>query len=269
MALNFKLLTFIPLFIIGISSGFAQKWFSNEIGIIAGPIAFQSDFGERRDFETNSGNTGMGIGLVHFMNFEYRGRRYDPYRYFFDHFKVRSELSWNKTELNHFGKWVAPERTGVNADKLRAHSGEANNFDFGMQLEYFPFSLKEFSYARHVFTPFVSLGVHVTSFNPKAFTSYGNANPNNLNNYYSPWYLYDDATIRDTEFITIESGIALSLVGSVGSRFKLTYFSDLIIDLRWQHFFSDKIDGLDHKLPSNKSNDYLLWLNVGYVYYLE
>lgn len=261
--------TFIFMFIMGISTGFAQKWFSNEIGIIAGPVAFQSDFGERRDFETNSGNTGFGLGLVHYMNFEYRGSRYEPYRYFFDHFKVRSELSWNKTKLKHFGQWVAPEKTGVNADKLRAHSGETNNFDIGMQLEFFPFSLKEFSYARNVFTPFVSFGFHFTAFNPKVFTSYGDGNPNNLDNFYGPWHRYPDGTVRDTEFISPKKGTTFSMVGSVGSRYKLTYLSDLMIDLRWQHYFNDNVDGLNHKLPSNKSKDYLVWLNVGYIYYLE
>jgi hypothetical protein len=32
--------------------------FSHEIGIIAGPIAFQSDYG-KRNFKTNAGNTGI------------------------------------------------------------------------------------------------------------------------------------------------------------------------------------------------------------------
>lgn len=269
MTLVLKQLTFISVFFIGISTGFAQKWFSNEIGIIVGPVAFQSDFGERRDFETNSGNTGFGVGLVHFMNFEYRGSGYAPYKYFFDHFKVRSEISWNKTNLKHFGKWVDPDRTGINADKLRAHSGETNNFDIGMQLEYFPFSLKEFSYARHAFTPFVSLGFHLTAYNPRAYTTYGDGNPRNLDNYYSPWHRYSDGSIRDSKFITTEGGTAFSIVGSVGTRYKLSYYSDLLLDLRWQHYFSDRIDGLNHGLPSNKSNDYMVWLNVGFVHYLE
>ena len=70
MALSLKQLTIVSVFIMGMSSGFAQFRFSNELGIIFGPVAFQSDFGERRDFETNRGNTGFGIGIVHFMNFE-------------------------------------------------------------------------------------------------------------------------------------------------------------------------------------------------------
>lgn len=268
MALRLKHLPLLFVFTINVSTGFSQGGFSNEIGIIAGPVAFQSDFGERRDFETNAGNTGFGIGIVHFMNFEYRAG-YTPYTYFNDHFKVRSELSWNKTKLKHFGRWVDPSKTSVNADKLRAHSGETNNFDIGMQLEYFPFSIKEFSITNNAIRPFVSFGVHFTAYNPKVFTSYNDGNPNNLNNFYSPWYFNSDGTVRDTQFITAKSGTTFSIVGSVGARYKVSYFSDLLIDLRWQQYFSDNVDGLNHKLPSNKSDDHLLWLNLGYVFYFD
>lgn len=268
MRLSLKQLTLICLFTIGISNGIAQNGFSNEIGIIVGPVALQSDFGERQDFETNSGNIGIGIGIVHYMNFEYRAG-YTPYTYFNDHFKVRSELSWNKTKLKHFGKWVDPAKTGINADKLRAHSGETNNFDIGMQLEFFPFSIKEFSLPNQSITPFVSFGVHFTAFNPKVFTTYGDGNPNNLDNFYSPWYLNSDGTVRDTEFITAKSGTTFSLVGSVGARYKLSYYSDLMVDLRWQYYFKDTVDGLNHKLPSNKTNDYLVWLSFGYIHYFD
>lgn len=268
MIFSLKQLTLLPALIIGFSTAFAQGGFSNEIGIIVGPVAVQSDFGERRDFESTTGNTGFGIGIVHFMNFEYRSG-YSTYSYFNDHFKVRSELSYNKTKLKHFGKWVDPARTKINADKLRAHTGESNNIDLGVQLEYFPYSLKEFSYLRNVFWPFASFGVHVTSYNPRVFTSYGDGNIDNLNNFYSPWYLYSDGTVRDTEFITQKQGYAVSLVASVGTRYKISFLSDLMLDLRFQHFFNDKIDGLDHKLPSNKANDYLVWLNLGYVFYFD
>lgn len=268
MTLSLKQISFIGLCVIGFSTSFAQSWFSNELGVMAGPVAFQSDFGERGDFETNIGNIGYGIGLIHFMNFEYTSG-YRPYSYFRDHFKVRSEISWNKTKLQHFGKWVDDSKTSAAADKLRAHSGEANNFDIGMQLEYFPFSLKEFSYSHHSFAPFISLGVHLTTFNPKAYTTYGDGNSNNLNNYYDPWHLNSDGTLRDTEFINTQGDVTLSVVGSIGTRYKLTFLSDLMIDLRVQYFFKDTVDGLNHTLPSNKNNDYLLWLNFGYIHYFN
>ena len=75
--------------------------FSHEIGVIAGPVAFQSDYGERYDLSTNAGNTGFGIGIIHYLNFSYKAECncYTPETYFNDHFKLRSELSYNKTEL--------------------------------------------------------------------------------------------------------------------------------------------------------------------------
>ncbi|HUH27194.1 THC0290_0291 family protein [Gelidibacter sp.] len=268
MAPSLKQLSIVSVFIMGISTGFAQNRFTNEFGIILGPTAFQSDFGERRDFESTAGNTGFGIGIVHFMNFE-DTPGYKPYAYFNDHFKVRSELSFNTTKLKHFGKWADASKTGENADKLRAHTGETQNFDIGMQLDYFPFSLREFSYATNSFTPFVSFGIHYTLYNPKVYTSYGDGDPKNLDNFYGPWYRHSDGTIRDTEFVNIEIGTTFSLVGSVGTRYKVSYYSDFMLDLRWQHYFSDKVDGLNHKLPSNKSNDYMVWLNIGFIHYFD
>ncbi len=269
MTLTFKQLTFVSIFILGISSSFGQNWFSNEIGVVAGPIVFQSDFGERYDFETNSGNTGFGIGFIHYMNFDYKRGGSVRYSYFNDHFMVRNEISYNRTKLQHFGKWVEANKKGVNADKLRAHSGQTNNIDLGTQLEYHPFSIKEFSYAIYTFAPYVSLGVHYTLFSPEVFTTYGDGDITNLDNYYSNWYRYQNGSIRDTEFVTTKSDHTLSIVASVGTRFKLSRLSDLVLDLRWQHYFSDDVDGLNHTLPSNKANDYLVWLNFGYIFYLN
>ncbi len=70
--------------------------------------------------------------------------------------------------------------------------------------------------------------------------------------------------------INVDGGSTWSTVASVGARYKLDKMSDLMIDLRWQYFFSDWVDGLDHNWRNyDKSNDWLLWLNVGYIYYLD
>jgi hypothetical protein len=241
---------------------YSQLAFSHEIGVIVGPVAYQSDFGERYDFETNSGNTGVGIGIVYYMNFDYLTNYYyySANNYFTDHFKLRAEISWNKTNLNHFGTWVDEQRTSVAANKLRAHSGSAQNWDIGMQLEYYPISIKAFSQGVYSFTPFVSFGVHFVSFNPTVETTYGDLNIENANNFYPGW---EPGSIND------QNGSTWSLVGSVGTRYKLTILSDLMLDLRVQSFFSDFTDGLDHQLPSNKTNDWLVWLNFGYIYYFD
>ena len=259
--LNLKQLTSFLFLFIGTFSAFPQLGFSHEIGVIAGPVAFQSDFGVRNDFETDAGNTGIGIGIVHYINFSYRAdcNCYSTDTYFNDHFKLRSEISWNKTKLNHFGKWVDASRTSDNADKLRAHSGEATNLDVGMQIEYFPLSIRSFQAFSYRLAPFISLGMHYTSFNPKASTEYGDRNILNPNNFYSYW---------EPGSINPASGSTWSTVASIGVRYKLTPVSDFMLDLRWQYYYSNWVDGLSHQLDSNKANDWLVWLNFGYIYYL-
>ena len=242
--------------------GYSQLGFSHEIGVIAGPVQFRSDYGSRNNEETNFGNTGIGIGIVHYINFSYRAdcNCYTTDTYFNDHFKLRSEISWNKTKLDHFGEWVQPDKTSDNADRLRAHSGEANNFDIGMQLEYFPKSIRSFQAFSYKFAPFVSLGVHYTAYSPKASTTYGDQNILNANNFYSFW---------EPGSVNPQNGSSWSMVTSVGVRYKLTVLSDLMLDLRWQLYFDDWIDGFNHQLSFNKYNDWLVWLNFGYIYYLD
>lgn len=102
---NHKFLTFLVCLICGLNTVSAQFGFSHEVGLISGPIAFQSDYGERKDWKTNTGNSGVGVGLIHYINFSYRAdcNCYTTDTYFNDHFKIRNEISWNKTTLNHLG----------------------------------------------------------------------------------------------------------------------------------------------------------------------
>lgn len=268
MALNLKQLTIIFVLLANVNNVFSQLGFSHEIGAIVGPVQFRSDFGSRNEEETNFGNSGIGIGLVHYINFAYRAdcNCYSTDTYFNDHFKLRSEISWNKTNLQHHGEWVGPDNVSDNADRLRAQRGVAENFDVGMQLEYFPLSIRSFQAFSYRFAPFISLGAHYTSSSPQGSTDYGDGNIFNQNNIYSYWF--DPAT--DTEYpINLDKVNAWSVVTSVGVRYKLTPLSDLMLDLRWQYYFSDWIDGLDHKLDYNKYNDWLVWLNFGYIYYLD
>jgi len=257
---------------------FAQLGFSHEIGVIAGPVEFRSDFGSRNEEKTNLGNTGIGIGLIHYISFAYSAdcNCYTTDTYFNDHFKLRSEISWNKTILNHHGFWVQPDKTSIRADKLRGHSGVAENFDIGMQLEYFPLSIRSFQAFAYRFAPFISLGAHYTSFNPKAKTKYNNPNPNaygdiyDSSNFYNGWFDLPYTPGVDPYPISEQSGSTWSVVSSVGVRYKLTKLSDLMLDLRWQYYFSDWIDGLNHNWRDyDRNDDWLVWLNFGYVYYLD
>ncbi len=271
MIINIKKQFFLFVLSLAMQMSYSQLGFSHEIGVIVGPVAYQSDFGLRSDFETNSGNTGIGLGIVHYISFAYRAdcNCYTTDNYFNDHFKLRSEISWNKTDLEHFGKWVDSDKTSDNSDRLRGHTGESQNWDIGMQLEYFPRSIRAFSAGEYSFAPFASLGFHYVSFQPSVSTDYVNSDPlspndvgniDNPNNFYSYW---EPGSVSNT------NGSTWSVVSSIGTRYKLTILSDLMIDFRFQYYLSDWTDGLNHQLSSNKANDWMVWLNFGYIYYLD
>ncbi len=265
-----KFFFYILLILLGFSNKInAQLGFSHEVGIIAGPIAFQSDYGKRNDTKTNAGNTGLGIGIIHYINFSYAAECncYTPETYFNDHFKLRSELSYNKTELEHFGKWVAAERTSLAADQLRAMKGSTQLTNIGMQLEYFPLSIRDFTARTGSIGPFISLGAQFSYYNAKAYSTLGPLGTP-LTTY--PKYLTPSDN-RPYGFST-ESNSVWSVVSSIGTRYKLTPLRDLMIDLRFQYFFSNWVDGLNPNpdiYKENKANDWLVWLNVGYIYYLQ
>ncbi|WP_299128571.1 glutamate dehydrogenase [uncultured Winogradskyella sp.] len=261
--------TILMMFVllITVEHSHAQLGFSHEIGAFVGPIAFKSDFGVRNDFETNAANTGIAVGIVHYINFAYRAdcNCYTTNNYFNDHFKLRTEISWNQTKLEHVGKWVDEDRQTEEAQQLRSHTGESQNWDIGMQLEYFPLSIRAFSAGAYAFAPFFAAGAHFVSYNPTVATTFGDGNPNNNDNFYNLW----DAASGGDPFVSDENGTTWSVVASIGTRYKLSILSDLFVELRGQYYFNDFIDGLDHKLASNKNNDWNVWLNFGYIYYLD
>jgi hypothetical protein len=266
--MNTRNLLLVFLFLVCAKQGaYSQLGFSHEIGIITGPVVFYSDFGERHDFETNLGNVGYGVGLIHYINFAYRSDCdcYTRDLYFNDHFKIRTEIDYHKTNFDHFGMWVDPDRTSIVADQLRAMKGSSTVFDIGSQLEYFPFSIRDFAAGAYKIAPFISLGVHWVNFDPEIYSELGSLN--------SP------LTTPPKYFNSFQQdgGTTWSIVSSIGIRYKLTPLSDLMLDARWQFYFSNWVDGLNPSLenngsvsvPENKANEWIFWLNVGYIYYLD
>ena len=154
--MNTRLLLLVFLFFVFPKQEiFGQLGFSHEIGVITGPVAFYSDYGVRNDFETNSGNIGFGVGIIHYINFAYRDdcNCYSRDLFFNDHFKIRNEIDFHKTNLEHFGKWVDPDKTSITADQLRAMKGSTTVFEIGSQLEYFPMSIRDFQAGGHRIAP--------------------------------------------------------------------------------------------------------------------
>ena len=258
---KYFIITFLLIF--GYSNkAVAQYGFSHEVGAIVGPVAFQSDYGERHDFNTNAGNIGYGIGLIHYLNFSYKAdcNCYTPETYFNDHFKLRNELSYNKTELRHYGEWVDGGRKKLFNRQLRAMRGSTAVTNIGTQLEFFPLSIRDFTATIGKLAPFVSFGGQFSFYDPKAYSTLGK-----LDTPATTPIKYYNATQN-------EGGSVWSVVGSVGTRYKLAPLSDLMLDVRWQYYFSNWVDGLNPNpsvYPENKANDWLVWVNVGYIYYIQ
>jgi len=267
--MNTRTLLLVFFFLIFSKQEIYGQGFSNELGLIVGPVVFYSDYGQRNNFETNAGNVGFGIGLIHYINFSYRAdcNCYTREKYWNDHFKIRNEINYHKTNLKHLGKWVDPDRTSTTADQLRGMKGSTTVFEIGSQLEYFPFSIRDFMSNSYKLAPFVSAGVHWVSYDPESSTDYGTGvitNPNNV-------------PAKYINAFEQQSGNTWAFVTSVGARYKLGERSDLMVDARWQYYFSNWVDGLNPsfeanntvQVPENKANDWIFWLNIGYIFYLD
>ncbi len=260
------LLVFFNCFFVS-QSIYSQFGFSHEVGIITGPVAFYSDFGQRNNFETNAKNTGIGVGLIHYLNFSYRAdcNCYTRDTYFNDHFKLRNEIDYHKTSLEHYGEWVLPDKTSLFADQLRAMEGTTTVIELGSQLEYFPLSIRDFAAGGYKIAPFLSFGVHWVHYDPEVTSSLGP-----LNSPISTPDKYYNSFQQDP-------GSTWAVVGGIGIRYKLSPLSDLMLDSRWHYYFTDYMDGLNPSLknngntpvPENKANDWVYWLNIGYIYYID
>lgn len=251
-------------------SSYAQRERSNrthEIGVMVGSSSFTTDYGQRYIFKSNvGGNVGPGFGIIHYLTFtDYRYRWNHQTTYWAEHFKIRSEISYHEAKLEHFGKWIEIIK-GVNGEKLRAMHGETKLWNIGSQLEYHFVDINDFGSRRDPnlrWSPYLSLGFMVDFYNPTVETRYGDGDWENNYNLLFPKWASPQAT-RDTK------GITTSLTVGIGTRKVLGEYSDIFIESRWQYFFSNWVDGLHARDDvANKFNDWLLYVHVGYVYYLN
>lgn len=242
----------------------AQSDLAQEIGIFAGPVTLQSDFGQRNNFDTNVGNTGFGVGIMHFINFSAANNRET---FFSEHFKVRSELSFSKTELKHFGKWVEKNPPTLAVTMLRNMHASSTILGLGSQLEFSFIKIHDFENTIGSFSPYLSAGFQVNYYSSKVGSHLGDLTlPNvTIGKYLTP------SDGRPHGFST-ETGVVVSATAGLGVHYKLTTMSDLMFETRFQMYSSDWVDGLNPNkdiYKENKSNDWQVWFNFGYIYYLE
>lgn len=251
-----SLLTVILVLFFGSASAFAQVGLlGQEIGIVAGPVAYYTDYGLRYNMETNTSNTGIGVGLVYYVNFAYRAdcNCYTRDSYFNDHFRIRAEIDYHWGELNHFGP--TSRSPGRNGERLRAMIGSTKVFEMGAHLEYYPYSIRDYTAFAYPISPFLSLGFNFVDYKPYTYSKLG--------------------PLEDNLFPTFEGGVSQergstwSVVLGIGTRYKISPSSDLVTNFQWRYYDTDWIDGLDHNNPQDKYNDMMFWLNFGYIYYLN
>jgi hypothetical protein len=247
----------ILLFAVHSQRGFAQLGISHEIGVLVGPASFFTDYGERWNLKNNIENAGFGVGLVHYMNFAYKAECncYATDNFFNDHFKIRTEMDYFTSKLEHFGPVAS--KNNFNGELLRAMHGRSQLLEIGASLEYYPLSIRDFASFAYKFSPFVSLGVHFVYFNPDAYSDFGDLN--------NPKVVFP-TFIGGMDF---EGGTTWAIAGSIGTRYRLNVYGDLVAEARWHYYDSDFIDGLNINAPQNKFNDFIFWVNIGYVYYLN
>lgn len=222
-----------------------------EIGIMAGPVFFQSDFGSRDTFENYYKNNGFSIGAFYYLSLKGNNNSLT------ENFKLRLEASYMTANLKHYGKYVV--NNNLLSRQLQAMKGSVETINAGFQIEYYPFKTDDYNRTL-IFSPYISAGSQVSNYTSSVYSVLGDLG---------------EPTITPPKYINSfrnESGIAASLTTSIGTRYLLADYSALVLDLRTQFYFSDWVDGLnpDSKLyPENKSNDWSTTINFGYIYYFN
>ncbi|MCB0474971.1 MAG: outer membrane beta-barrel protein [Flavobacteriaceae bacterium] len=241
----------------------AQENLSHEIGISAGPVTMQTDYGERH-YLPSSTLTSFGLSFSHYLSFygsNYNWRNGSSF--FSDHFKLKTDFSlYFNNNLEHKGKYVEDNPNTQFDDKLRAMKGTTKLWDVGTQLEFYFLSLEDYGLLfnnNDKWAPYVGTGVHYSKYTPTFSTSYGNGDYiNNPEILPDPW---------QQDAIFLDPGYTFSWTFNAGTRYKLGDVH-VFADARFQYFFSDKIEGLDapHDLSGSKFNDTIVYFSVGVIY---
>lgn len=258
-----RLKIFVLLLLIGLSNNsYSQFGITHEVGVIAGRVEFRSDYGQRGDTKTNLNNMGLGIAVVDYLNFSYMDNLND---YFKEHFKVRNELSYGKANLDHYGDWV--EKNTIGAKQLKAMHGSTQLINLGIQLEYSFIHIHDFERTVGSFNPYISLGPQISYYTATASSDLGE-----LGNPITTFPKYLVPSDGHPHGYSNESKTVFSGTMNIGTRYKLTSMSDLILDMRAQYFASDWVDGLNPNkdlFKENKGNDWLTFVGVGYILYFD
>jgi hypothetical protein len=231
----------------------AQSFFEHEIGINGGFYQLRSDYGERFDRETNSGNQGTTFALTYYLNRASRRR----VSYFMEHVKYRIDLIYSSVDLQHYGRYA-------DAPVLQAMTGSFSNIGLSTGIEYFPFGIRMQTYNQwysfgELISPYAGVAVGLNYVSPDAESSLegGLNNPANV----FPTFVGTDVD----NGIVLDSRAVLSLNLRLGLRFNLGKRDGILLESSWMLFGSDLVDGIKPVGPQNKYTDWSWGINIGYT----
>lgn len=235
---------------------YSQSNVSHEVGVSFGVASFQTDFGESGDFPS-ANQSSFAYGIAHYLKFfgsQYSWRSGGGY--FSSHFKLKTEFNYSyNTSIKHEGRYI-------NNEQLQAMTGEIKMYNIGTNLEFYFMELEDYAsfYGReNSLNPFISAGLHFTAYDPDVFV-----NGVSLEGQQEPYTALIDKWQEDSIFLDPSNTFGVSV--GAGLRLGLEAV-DLVLDARWQHFFSDDIDGLNALNDSaNKRDDTMVIVNLGIVY---
>jgi len=164
--------------------------------------------------------------------------------------------------LKHYGEWV--EKPSLTSQQLKAMRGSTQLLNLGFQLEYNFKHIHDFENTIGSFNPYISLGPQVSYYTATATSTLGTMEENVPKKYLEP-------SDGHPHGYSNESKAVFSGTLNLGTRYKLTTMSDLILDMRAQYFGSDWVDGLNpnpNSFKENRRNDWLTFVGLGYIYYL-
>jgi len=252
---------FVIVFFFFFSVSQAQMDVSHEVGLFFGTASLQTDFGERYDFPSENQAT-MSFGITHYLKFfgsQYNWR--SGTSYFSEHFKLKTQFNYlSNSKIEHEGVYV--EQDNQVGNKLKRMTGSVKVYNIGTNLEYYFFELEDYtSYYRSSgkLNPFIHVGIHYAFFQPDI-----QVDGVSLKGQEEPYL--DLINKWQVGAIHLEDDSAFAGSAGLGVRYGLDRL-DLVLDTRYQFFFTDRLEGLDAPNdPGNRDNDTMILVNLGIVY---
>jgi hypothetical protein len=243
------------------TSTYSQSRFSHEVGVIFGASSFQLDYGISGDFPS-ANQASMAFGITHYLKFfgsQYSWRSGSSY--FSDHFKLKTEFLYTNNSN------IVNEATETHGDAIKealdAMTGTIKMYDISTSLQFYFLELEDYSSyfkAAGSLNPFISVGLHYSIVDPDILVD-----GNSLKGRGVP--VYPELIPKWQEgAVHFEDNNTFGASFGAGLRYSLDNL-DLLIDGRYQYFFSDEVEALNAPTdPGNNNNDTMIVINFGVVY---